>query len=65
MKISEIREKKDKELASLLNEKRKELRDARFGNAGGKNRDLNYKKKLRADIARVLTEMRNRVENTN
>ena len=62
MKSSEIREKKDTELVKALNEKRTQLRDARFDTAGGKTKDLHYKQKTRRDIARILTEMRSRVE---
>ncbi len=61
MKSSEIKEKKDTELVELLNEKRKELRDARFDTAGSKSKDAYVKMKLRRDIARILTEMRERV----
>ena len=62
MKIAEIKEKKDVQLIELLNEKRKELRDARFTTTGGKNKDAHLKRKIRRDIARVLTEMRERVK---
>ncbi|MFP4539582.1 MAG: 50S ribosomal protein L29 [Candidatus Paceibacterota bacterium] len=61
MKSKEIKEKKDTELIELLNEKRKELRDARFDTAGSKGKDAHIKRKLRKDIARILTEMRERV----
>lgn len=58
----EIKRKKDTELIELLNEKRKELRDARFNTAGSKSKDAYMKRKIRRDIARVLTEMRERVK---
>lgn len=61
MKMKEIKEKKDTELIDFLNEKRKELRDARFDTAGSKSKDAYLKRKIRRDIARVLTEMRRRV----
>ncbi|MGM0482329.1 MAG: 50S ribosomal protein L29 [Patescibacteria group bacterium] len=61
MKPTEIKEKKDTELIELLNQKRKELRDARFDTAGSKNKDAYFKRKIRRDIARILTEMRARV----
>ncbi len=61
MKKEEIKKKKDTELIELLNEKRKELRDARFNTAGSKSRDAYFKRKTRRDIARILTEMRERV----
>lgn len=61
MKSTEIKEKKDIELIELLNQRRKELRDARFDTAGGKNKDAYLKRKIRRDIARILTEMRARV----
>ncbi len=62
MKNVEIKEKKDNELIDLLNEKRKELRDARFDTSGSKSKDAHFKKKIRRDIARILTEMRRRVD---
>ncbi len=61
MKAAEVKEKKDTELVTLLNEKRKELRDARFDTAGSKTKDAHAKRKIRNDIARILTEMRERV----
>lgn len=62
MKAKEIKSKKDTELIELLNEKRKELRDARFNtSSGGKTKDVFVKRKIRRDLARILTEMRERV----
>ncbi len=61
MKAKDIKSKKDTELIELLNEKRKELRDARFNTSGGKTKDVFVKRKIRRDLARILTEMRERV----
>ncbi len=61
MKTEEIKKKKDTELIELLNERRKDLRDARFDTAGSKSKDAYLKRKLRRDIAKILTEMRERV----
>lgn len=51
----ELKEKDAKELVTLLAEKREELRKARFGaltrNIAGNAKDI------RADIARILTEL--------
>lgn len=51
----ELKEKDAKELTQLLAEKREELRKARFGaltrSASGNAKDI------RADIARILTEL--------
>lgn len=48
--------KTEQELAKLLVETRAELRTQRFSAAGARAKDSNAPKKLRATIARVLTE---------
>jgi len=58
--MSEFKGKNDKDLDKNLVEKRKELRDFRFGIAGSKIRDVKTGKNLRKDIARILTEQRSR-----
>ena len=58
--MSEYKEKNDKDLEKMLIEKRKELRDFRFGAAGSKTRDVKTGKNTRKEIARILTEKRAR-----
>ena len=48
--------KTTEELAKLLVETRAELRTQRFAAAGARAKDSNTPKKLRATVARVLTE---------
>ena len=48
--------KTDQELATLLVETRAQLRTERFAAAGSRAKDSNAAKKLRATVARVLTE---------
>ncbi len=54
-KIS-FKDKKPEEITKLLGEKREELRTLRFGAAGARPKDAAEARKVRADIARLLTE---------
>ncbi len=56
--------KTDQELAKLLTDTRAELRTVRFAAAGARAKDSNAPKKLRAVIARTLTEMHARTFTT-
>jgi len=53
--------KTDQELAKLLADTRGTLRAERFSAAGARAKDSNAPKKLRATIARVLTEQHARI----
>jgi len=53
--------KTDQELAKLLAETREQLRLERFSAVAARAKDSNAPKKLRASIARVLTEQHMRV----
>ena len=55
-----MKTKTDAELEKLLADTRAELRTERFSAAGARAKDSNSPKKLRATIARVLTEERAR-----
>lgn len=48
------------ELRKLIADKRESLRAIRFSSAGSRSRDTSETKKLKRDIARCLTELRNR-----
>ena len=52
--------KTDQELLKLLADTRAELRTERFSAAGARAKDSNAPKKLRAIVARILTEQRSR-----
>ncbi|MBU6388724.1 50S ribosomal protein L29 [Patescibacteria group bacterium] len=56
--------KTDAELSKLLADTRAELRTERFSAAGARAKDSNMPKKLRAKIARVLTEQHVRMAKT-
>jgi len=60
MKYKEIKKNKDEELKKILETLRKEEREYRFGVSGSKVKDVKASQKRKRDIARVLTEMRNR-----
>ncbi|HEX8946843.1 MAG TPA: 50S ribosomal protein L29 [Candidatus Paceibacterota bacterium] len=49
-------DKTNAELAKLLSDKREELRVLRFVAAGSRPKDTNEPKKLRKEIARIMTE---------
>lgn len=57
MKTKELKEKNDKDLKDLLADKRRALRDFRFGIAGSKVRNVKEGKGLKRDIAQILTHI--------
>lgn len=59
-----MKTKTDQELLKLLADTRAELRTVRFSAAGARAKDSNAPKKLRAKIARALTEQHARVLTT-
>ncbi len=63
-KKTTLQEKDTLELTKLLKEKRESLRTLRFSAAGSRPKDSNEPKKMRREIARVLTEMGNRAKKT-
>jgi len=58
--MNKLDNKTDKDLISLLTEKREALRKFRFGIAGSKVRNMKEGRFLRKEIARVLTELSSR-----
>jgi ribosomal protein L29 len=52
--------KSEKELENLLKEKREALREMRFSLTGASNEDVRNKRRNKKDVARILTELRNR-----
>jgi ribosomal protein L29 len=55
MKAKEFTNKTDKELTTIVSEKRHALRDFRFAVAGSKTKNVKEGHALRKDIARALT----------
>lgn len=53
--MKEYAQKTKAELMTLLGDKRKALREFRFGAAGSKARDVKEGRGLKKDIARILT----------
>ena len=58
--MSKTENKTEKDLIKELFEKRRSLRDFRFGIAGSKARNVREGRGLKRGIARVLTELRKR-----
>jgi len=58
MKPSKMREKSVQELKDLMEKNKRELMDARFKNAMGQLNDKSILAKLRADVARINTILR-------
>ncbi len=56
--MKDISKKNDKELHSLLNEKREALRNFRFASAGSSQKNVREGRAARRDIARVLTALK-------
>jgi len=55
MKISEIKQKPKNELQKLLQDERDNLRQLRFDLSAGKVKNVREIRKIKKDIARILT----------
>jgi len=60
MSDGDIKNKRDGDLAKDFAEKKKGLREFRFGIAGSKIKNVKEAKNIRKEIARILTEMNTR-----
>ncbi len=60
MKAQELRKKSDKELHMLLHELRAKLLDLKFDLSAGKVKNVREIRKVKKDIARILTVLRER-----
>ena len=58
--MSEHKNKTEKEIGKLINEKREALRSFRFAISGSKTRNLREGRNTRKDIARLMTELSDR-----
>ena len=59
MKTQELRQRTKEELMHLLAESRKKMRELRFNLAAGKVKNIREIKKLKREIARILTILKN------
>jgi ribosomal protein L29 len=57
MKKLNLKETSVEDMTKMLAEKREELRGLRFSGLSGRVKDSHAPRKLRADIARVMTEI--------
>lgn len=55
--LNKLKEKSQKDMERMLEEKRIELRSFRFGIAGSKTKNVRAGRALRKDIARIFTEI--------
>ncbi len=55
MKITEFRKKTESELKKILQESREKIRQLRFDLASGKVKNVREIRKIKKDIARILT----------
>jgi len=60
MKISEIKQKKEKELQRILGEDREKLRQFKFDLSAGKINNIRKIRAVKKDIARILTVLNNK-----
>jgi large subunit ribosomal protein L29 len=60
MKIKDLNKKTESDLEKTLQDKRLGLRKFRFGVSGSKSKNTKEAKNTKKDIARVLTEIRQR-----
>jgi len=58
--MSAFSDKTEDELSELLAEKREKLREIRFNISGASDTTPHEKKQLKKDVARILTELRER-----
>jgi large subunit ribosomal protein L29 len=64
MEMKELKDKSSKELNALLDEQREQLRTLRFRDASGQLKQVRDIRQVRRDIARILTEVKNRQQET-
>ena len=58
--MKNLKKKTEKDLQKMVEEKRKELRSFRFGSSGSKTKNVKDGVNIRKNIARILTELRDR-----
>ena len=60
MKKLDLKDKSVEDMTKMLAEKRESLRSMRFTALGSRLKDSSEPKKLRADVARIMTELGSR-----
>ena len=60
MKIQELRQKNKSELQKLLEDSKERLRQLRFDLAAGKVKNVREIRKIKKDIARILTILKSK-----
>jgi large subunit ribosomal protein L29 len=63
--IKELRQKSIDELKNIVSEKREKLRQLRFDLAAGKVKNVREIRKIRRDIARILTVLKEKSSENN
>ncbi|MBU1557966.1 50S ribosomal protein L29 [Patescibacteria group bacterium] len=58
--MKNLEKKTEKDLEKMLAEKRGALRDFRFGSSGSKTKNVKEGKNTKKDIAKILTELKNK-----
>lgn len=58
--MTDFSSKTNTELSNLLEEKREQLREIRFAISGAGDTSPHEKRQLKKDVARILTELRER-----
>jgi len=58
--MKKLEKKTEKDLYKMLEENRKSLREFRFGSSGSKVKNVKEGNNLKKDIARILTELKQR-----
>ena len=61
MKVKELRQKSEKELHKILDESREKLRQLNFDLASGKVKNVREIRKIKREIARMLTIINNKI----
>ncbi|OGD67210.1 hypothetical protein A2442_04205 [Candidatus Campbellbacteria bacterium RIFOXYC2_FULL_35_25] len=56
--MKDLNKKTEKELEKILADKRKDLREVRFGSSGSKDKNVKGRVNIRKETARILTELR-------
>ncbi|MDP3995633.1 MAG: 50S ribosomal protein L29 [bacterium] len=55
MKLEELRKKTEEEILKILQDNREKLRQLRFGLAAGKVKNVREIRKIKKEVARILT----------
>jgi len=62
MKKLDLKDTSVEDLNKMIAEKREELRTLRFSGMGSRVKDASAPKKLRAEVARIMTELASRAQ---